>query len=475
MLYLHAISLGGQPMRPTIPAIAAIVVAASLAAAVPATSARALEAALPASTDLIAFESADGIAVVRPDGTGRTVLTEPGAEATDSMPVWSPDGWRIAFLRAYDDRVELWVVRADGSGDRLLARTASWYDDVAMSDPSAPSWSPDGRRIAFTRFADDCCPAYEHVWVVNADGADLQRLTPPEAGRTFLDPAWSPDGRTIALYDAFNGPCCGRARTTGSAGWASLGLGGADPAWSPAGDSLALGRRTRDPDPDNESYSFKLTLVDSSGGDPVRLTSDGDNHESEPAWSPDGALIAFERWASPVQHVVIVGSDGAGEVVVSSGAGYGSTGRPTWAPDGARLAFHQAGSAGVEVWSVDADGSDPTMITEGSGPAWRPTPTAAPPTITPTCDGRFSTIVGTGGGDDLIGTPGRDVIVGRGGRDLIAGRGGRDLICGGTGDDRAWGGARADRLLGGRGDDFLRGGAGPDRVAGGPGTDDAAP
>lgn len=459
-------------MERTILATAAILVTAGLAAVMPAPRAPAFSTGAAASADLIAFESEEGIAVIHPDGTGRTVLTEPGAGATDLVPVWSPDGWRIAFLRSHDDRFELWVVNADGSGDRMLARTASWYDALSMGDPSAPSWSPDGRRIAFTRFADDCCPAYEYVWVVNADGADLRRLTPPEAQTTFVDPAWSPDGRTIAYYGAYNGRCCGRF---GVAGWASLALDGQDPAWAPAGDSIALGRRTRDPDPDAESYSSKLTLVDSSGGNPVRLTSDNDTDEAEPAWSPDGALIAFERWAAPDQHVLIVGSDGSGEITVSTSTGYRSSGSPTWAPDGTRLAYHQAGDAGAEIWSVNPDGSDPTRVTEGSSPDWRPTPTAAPPVITPTCHGRFSTIVGTVAGDDLVGTPGRDVIAGRGGRDRIAGRGGRDLVCGGTGDDRARGGAGADLLLGGRGDDFLRGGPGKDRVYGGPGRDDAAP
>ena len=56
-------------------------------------------------------------------------------------PVWSPDGRRIAFLSRRDGGKEVYVMSADGSGQRRLTRDASV--------PAAPAWSPDGRKIAF--------------------------------------------------------------------------------------------------------------------------------------------------------------------------------------------------------------------------------------------------------------------------------------------------------------------------------------
>jgi Tol biopolymer transport system component len=129
--------------------------------------------------------SADGKTIrfgrylVQADGSGQTGLPRnvPFAGA------WSPDGKRFAFFvtntspgdRTDDAKAGLWVMNADGSNPRQLTRYAG----------SNPAWSPDGRRIAFRRF---------DLFVVNADGSGLRRLA-----RNGSAPAWSPDGRTIAF------------------------------------------------------------------------------------------------------------------------------------------------------------------------------------------------------------------------------------------------------------------------------------
>jgi Ca2+-binding RTX toxin-like protein len=100
--------------------------------------------------------------------------------------------------------------------------------------------------------------------------------------------------------------------------------------------------------------------------------------------------------------------------------------------------------------------------------------------VTPTCDARTATIVGTAGNDEIRGTNNADVIVALGGNDKVSGRGGADTICGGTGKDRISGDEGADRLFGeagednlsgGKGNDLLNGGANVDRCDGGPGQD----
>ena len=82
--------------------------------------------------------------------------------------------------------------------------------------------------------------------------------------------------------------------------------------------------------------------------------------------------------------------------------------------------------------------------------------------VTPQCQGRAATIVGTAGANEINGTSGKDVIVAGGGADDVEGRGGRDLICGGGGNDE---------LEGDAGNDFLNGGTGNDELEGGPGDD----
>jgi len=123
----------------------------------------------------------------------------------DSNPVWSPDGRRIAF----ESHWQVYVMNADGSGQRRLTRNGARN--------FAPAWSPDGQRIAFERISHGeseiehdprwgSCPSWcdtaltFEVHVTNADGSGQQRLTPHGAKR-----GWSPDGRTIAFVSKRDG------------------------------------------------------------------------------------------------------------------------------------------------------------------------------------------------------------------------------------------------------------------------------
>jgi TolB protein len=120
------------------------------------------------------------------DGGGQTTLFDV-AGAYDSAPAWSPDGTKIAFESNADlaggnpeGDMEIWVMRADGSGPRQLTHNAL-HDE-------GPAWSPDGRRLAYTSGPDN---AHGDIHVMTARGRELAQLT------SYADADESPDWQAI--------------------------------------------------------------------------------------------------------------------------------------------------------------------------------------------------------------------------------------------------------------------------------------
>jgi Tol biopolymer transport system component len=123
---------------------------------------------------------------VRPDGSALTKFDTPSAQ----HPVWSPDGRWIAF----DAADKVFVAAADGSQRKLI------IDGARGSGPGAPSWSPDGTKLAYFYTPGTPGRFTAEVWTSNTDGSHKQRL----AGSAccvgmWAPPVWSPDGKQIAF------------------------------------------------------------------------------------------------------------------------------------------------------------------------------------------------------------------------------------------------------------------------------------
>jgi Tol biopolymer transport system component len=248
----------------------------------------------------------------------------------------SPDGRRIAYAASvglmYDQAVSrIHVMNADGTGVRLVTT------DVALD--LNPSFSPDGRRIAFDRVVGFGPAAIRSIFSVNVDGSDLRRLT---FGPSFdFEPTFTPDGRRIVFVSDRDGgggsdsTAIYSMRADGSATRRLIDTAGADvePDVSPDGRRI-------------------LFLSDRDGGQNVFVAGAGGRNAHPlrgrvttcealpclfgPVWSPDGRRVAAISNGYRLASLVVMRADGTGGVrrIVSQrsdkrGLG-GRFGQPAW-------------------------------------------------------------------------------------------------------------------------------------------------
>jgi TolB protein len=232
--------------------VSAVVVVAGFVAAVPASAtfpgangriAFSQFAAFPGGEDP-GFQFHSQVFTIKPDGSGRAQLTHVGDDQAAASPDFSPDGEKILYESNETGAFHIWVMDADGSHQKQLTNDDGFED-------YQPSWSPDGKSIVFTHCAEpydfpfiaycdidvmkangsqvetllsaghwmNVRPGYSPdgsrivfssdkggiqsaIWVMNADGSSLTRLTKPRLRAQWPD--WAPDGKRIL----FNDHCC---------------------------------------------------------------------------------------------------------------------------------------------------------------------------------------------------------------------------------------------------------------------------
>ena len=261
----------------------------------------------------------------------RNLTNNPGK---DWSPSWSPDGKRIAFRSHRDGHFlnnvipayEIYVMDVDGGNQLNLTNNPN--------DDSYPSWSPDGKRIAFASYRDkkvkNFIPTYE-LYVMNADGSNPQNLTNDLNDDKY--PSWSPDGKRIIFSSERDGHFRGEAGITS-----------------------------------------ELYVMAADGGNQQRLTNNRRN-DWDPSWSPDGEWIVFVSdrkgdWEN--FELYVMAADGGNQQRLTNNRGY--DGSPSWSPDGKRIAFASERDENWDIYVMDADGGNLQNLTNNRhsdvGPAW---------------------------------------------------------------------------------------------------------
>ena len=230
------------------------------------------------------------------DGTEPTRLTY---NTTDDLgATWSPDGRTVAFFGTpfgpdAEGRIvaigppHVFLIDLETKSQRLLTEMRGRF----------PSWSPDGRRIAF----DNGGPTGGNIFVINVDGTGLQQLTDNAPARN-IRPDWSPNGRQIAftsrrdgndeiyVMDADGSNRDNPVRLTVN----SFADNAAD--WSPDGRRIVF--------QSNRDGNDEIYVMNADGGDQRRLTIFL-GRDLDADWSPDGRTIAFERDIEPIAAQII--------------------------------------------------------------------------------------------------------------------------------------------------------------------------
>lgn len=237
---------------------------------------------------------------------------------------------------------DIYSMNADGTGLRQLTATPHQME-------FAPSWNAAGGKIAFSRTRAPFGPG--SIWVMDADGTNQVRLTSDTDAR---DPVWSPNGRRIAFTRFGNGGADiwtmrasdggGRRRVTS---WHSLEF---EPGWSPDGRSIAFTRGFQTGDVGD------IWMIDPASGRAKRVTS-SPAYDHQASWAPDGSRIVFERVFTVNAKIASVRADGTGFRALTSGH---FDADPVYSPTGTVIAFcsDRGGAFLPDLWVMREDGSN---------------------------------------------------------------------------------------------------------------------
>lgn len=241
---------------------------------------------------------------------------------TVAEPRLSPDGARLAFVATAHGRAAVTVVPA-GGGAEVTVTAGPPPRPAAAYGGGAFDWTPDGSAVVYAAVDGG-------LWLVpSGGGRPRQVVEPPRAGPATA-PAVAPDGDRVAYLV--------------------------------------------------DSHHVAVASLAEDGPWPVRL-SGGADFCFDPAWSPDGRVVAWHEWDVPAMpwdssRIAVAPADGSGRPAVVSGGDGVSVGQPRFSPSGDRLGFLSDAGGWLNLWSAAPDGAGAAPLlkeeVEHGEPSWGP-------------------------------------------------------------------------------------------------------
>jgi TolB protein len=259
---------------------------------------------------------------------------------------------KIAYVvKSRNDKSEIYRMDYDGHGARAFTRDGS----LAL----LPSFSPDGKRLAYVSFRD----GYPNIHIRGEDGLIIGST---RFKGTTTSPAIGPDGRiafasskdgsSMELYVA-NGDGSGAKRLTSTRNAVNT-----SPRWNPkTGREIAF--------ISDRGGSPRIYVIGADGSNERSLPLGTGGHMDSPSWSPDGRFLAF-AWDGEGAFNIYVADVASSQILKLTREGRNES--PTWSPDSRHIAFQSNRSGGWEIWAMHVDGSEPRQLTRGGGraPSW---------------------------------------------------------------------------------------------------------
>lgn len=292
-----------------------------------------------------------------PEATLVVLDTPLPTETIDSHIYESVQG--LTFVSGVEDVKDIYRIDQFGVPPKRLT--------TLERDLGWPSWSYDGQEIAFVTVENG---SYR-IALADSQGMNFRVILTDIAGVDFIHPTWSPDKRTIAFGVLFPGKSTYDLYYKHFDSSGGIGIKRPDdnesmlgPAWSPNGAYIAFYSVNRD------GTEADLYLYDFNTNSLTQLTNDP-GLELDPAWSPDGSEIVF----SSDGDIWVIRADGTQARAITNDEG--NQREPAWSPDGKFIAYQIEVHNDIDIYVIPLDGSLPPMnvnvqTPSGMYPSWQP-------------------------------------------------------------------------------------------------------